>query len=128
MEALKKFLEFELFHIGEFQLRVLSLVIIFIIFLVTKLVLLLIKKTIFSRENSKLDIGASYALFKIIKYVIWVIAIGLILEALSVKLTVLIAGSAALLVGVGLGLNRHSTISYLGSSCFEKSLLKLKKS
>tara|TARA_R110001599_G_scaffold179379_1_gene371943 strand:- start:13917 stop:14780 length:864 start_codon:yes stop_codon:yes gene_type:complete len=106
MEAIKKFLEFELFHIGEFQLRALSLVIIFIIFVMTKLILLLIKKTIFSRENSKLDIGASYALFKIIKYVIWVIAIGLILEALGVKLTVLIAGSAALLVGVGLGLQQ----------------------
>ena len=37
---------------------------------------------------------------------IWVIAIGLILEALGIKLTVLIAGSAALLVGIGLGLQQ----------------------
>ena len=36
----------------------------------------------------------------------WVIAIGLALEAFGIKLTVLLAGSAALLVGIGLGLQQ----------------------
>jgi small-conductance mechanosensitive channel len=36
----------------------------------------------------------------------WVIAIGFILETIGVKVTVLIAGSAALLVGIGLGLQQ----------------------
>ena len=80
--------------------------IILIIFLITKLILWLIKKTLFSSRYSKLDKGASYALFQIIKYVIWVIAIGLVLETIGIKLTVLIAGSAALLVGIGLGLQQ----------------------
>ena len=106
METLKNFLELEMIHVGDFNIRVYTLVTILLIFLITKLILLIIRKTLFSRKNSKLDVGASYSLLQIIKYVIWVIAIGLILETLGVKLTVLIAGSAALLVGVGLGLQQ----------------------
>ena len=106
METIKNFLELELIHIGAFNVRVYSLVTILIIFLMTKLILFLIKKALFSSKNTKLDIGASYALLQIIKYVLWIIAIGFILEALGIKLTLLIAGSAALLVGVGLGLQQ----------------------
>ncbi len=106
METIKNFLELELVHIGEYKLQVYTLFIILGIYLITKMILFLIKKTIFSRKNRKLHIGASYALLQIIKYIVWVIAIALILETIGVKLTVLIAGSAALLVGVGLGLQQ----------------------
>jgi small-conductance mechanosensitive channel len=106
METIKNFLELEVVHIGEYKLQVYTLITILGIYLITKLILFLIKKTIFSRKNNKLDVGASYALLQIIKYIVWVIAIALILETLGVKLTVLIAGSAALLVGVGLGLQQ----------------------
>jgi small-conductance mechanosensitive channel len=106
MEAFKNFLELELIHVGNFNIKVYTLVMILLIFLVTKLVLFIIKKAIFGRRNNKLDVGASYALLQIIKYIVWVVAIGLILETIGVKLTVLIAGSAALLVGIGLGLQQ----------------------
>ena len=106
METLKNFLELELINVGEFNIRVYTLVIILIIFLITKIALWLIKKTLYSHKYSKLDKGASYALFQIIKYVIWVLAIGFLLETIGIKVTVLIAGSAALLVGVGLGLQQ----------------------
>jgi small-conductance mechanosensitive channel len=107
METLKKFLEFELISAGEYKILVYTLVAILIIFLVTKLILWLIKNTLFrKRKFNKLDKGSAYALFQIIKYIIWVIAIGFILEAIGIKVTLLIAGSAALLVGVGLGLQQ----------------------
>jgi small-conductance mechanosensitive channel len=106
METIQNFLELEVVHIGEYKLQVYTLFTILGIYLITKLILFLIKKTIFSRKNNKLDVGASYALLQIIKYIVWVIAIAFILETLGVKLTVLIAGSAALLVGVGLGLQQ----------------------
>lgn len=106
METIKNFLELEVVHIGEYKLQVYTLFTILGIYLITKLILFLIKKTIFSRKNNKLDVGASYALLQIIKYIVWVIAIAFILETLGVKLTVLIVGSAALLVGVGLGLQQ----------------------
>ena len=107
METIRKFLEFELISVGEFKIQVYTLVTILIIFLITKLLLWLIKKTLISkRKFKKLDKGSSYAIFQIIRYVIWVIAIGFILETIGVKITVLIAGSAALLVGIGLGLQQ----------------------
>ncbi len=106
MEALKNFLELELINIGDFKISIYTLLFLVLIFLTTKLILWLIKKTLISGKYSKLDKGASYALFQIVKYVIWVLAIGLALETIGVKVTVLIAGSAALLVGVGLGLQQ----------------------
>jgi len=107
LELLREILEFELINIGEYKIQVYTLVTIFIIFIITKLIIWLIKKTLFRKTKfKKLDKGNIYALFHIIKYVIWVISIGLILETVGVKVTVLIAGSAALLVGVGLGLQQ----------------------
>ncbi len=107
MEALRKFLEFELLNAGDYKIQVYTLVTILIIFLITYLILWFIKKTLFrKRKFNKLDKGSAYALFQIIRYVIWVIAIGFILETIGIKVTVLIAGSAALLVGVGLGLQQ----------------------
>jgi small-conductance mechanosensitive channel len=74
---------------------------------VTKIVLWLIKRSIFRKKKlAKFNDGDSYASFQLIKYVIWVIAAGLILETFGVKVTILIAGSAALLVGIGLGLQQ----------------------
>ncbi len=107
METLRKFLEFELFSIGEYELKVYSIVAILLIIILAKSFLWLIKRAITrNRKSKKIDNRDSYALYQIIKYVIWVITIGFILEALGVKITVLIAGSAALLVGVGLGLQQ----------------------
>jgi small-conductance mechanosensitive channel len=107
MEALKEFLEFELISIGENKIQVYTLVAILLIFLVTKFILWIIKKTLFRKRRFRtLHKGSAYALFQIIKYVVWVVAIGLILETGGVKVTVLLAGSAALLVGIGLGLQQ----------------------
>lgn len=104
---MKEFLEFELISIGEYKIRVYTVVTILIIFLITKLILWLIKKTLFrKRKFKKLDKGSAYALFQIIRYIIWVIALGFILESIGIRVTVLIAGSAALLVGIGLGLQQ----------------------
>lgn len=107
MEIFNNFLEFEIFRIGEYTLKVYILLTILIIFLVTKIILWLIKKALFGKHKfKKFDPRNSYALFQIIKYVFWIIAIALILDATGVKVTVLIAGSAALLVGIGLGLQQ----------------------
>mgnify|MGYP003632311120 CR=1 FL=1 len=107
METLTEFLEFELITFGKNVIRVYTLISVVLIFLITKLILWLIKKTLFHKARfNKLDKGNIYALFQIIKYVVWAVAISLVLETIGVKVTVLIAGSAALLVGVGLGLQQ----------------------
>jgi small-conductance mechanosensitive channel len=107
MENIEKILEFEIISIGQYNLKIISLLAILLIIVVTKIVLWLIKRSIFRRKKlTKFNEGNSYASFQLIKYVIWVIAAGLILETFGVKVTILIAGSAALLVGIGLGLQQ----------------------
>ncbi|PLW93605.1 MAG: mechanosensitive ion channel protein MscS [Marinilabiliales bacterium] len=107
METISKLLELKLLSIGEYEIRVYTLATVLIIFLITKLLLWIIKKALFRNQRlKKLDSGNTYALFQIIRYAIWVISIGFMLETIGVKVTVLVAGSAALLVGIGLGLQQ----------------------
>lgn len=107
MDTISRFLEIELIRLGTYGVRVYTLVAIVAILVITRLVLWLIKKALFRKHKSfRIDPGNSYALYQIIKYVIGIIAIALLLETIGIKITVLIAGSAALLVGVGLGLQQ----------------------
>lgn len=107
MDTIKNILGFELYTIGDFSAKIYNIVGILLIVIVTKIILWLIKKAIYKKRGvSKLDEGTTYAIFQIIKYIIWVIAIMLFFEVLGVKITFLLAGSAALLVGVGLGLQQ----------------------
>jgi small-conductance mechanosensitive channel len=107
METLNNILEFEIFSLGDYTLKVSKLITVLLIIIITKIVLWLIKKAVFrGYKFSKLDSGSIYALYQIIMYVIWVIAIGFLLETIGIKVTLLLAGSAALLVGVGLGLQQ----------------------
>ncbi len=114
MDKIRAFIEFEIFQIGEFTFTFGKVISVAFTICITLLVLWLVKKTIFrKRAQDRFDKGNLYALFQITKYVVWIIAILLILESLGIKLNVLLAGSAALLVGVGLGLQNtfHDFIS-----------------
>ena len=107
MESIQNFLEFELIHIGTYVISVFTIVRIMMIILTAAVLLWVIKKTLMRKQVvKKFDTGTSYAIYQIIKYFVWVIAFGLILESIGIRVTVLIAGSAALLVGVGLGLQQ----------------------
>jgi len=107
MEAIREIVQYEILSFGENKLRAYTLLIIISIFLLTKVLLWLIKKALYRKNRSnEFDDANAYAIFQIIRYIIWVIAIGFILETIGIKVTVLVAGSAALLVGVGLGLQQ----------------------
>jgi len=107
MEVINKILEFVIFRIGEHELKVYTLLAVLIIFLVTKLLLWIIKIGIIrKRWFKKLDKSTSFSLYQIMRYLVWTISIILILDTIGISITVLIAGSAALLVGIGLGLQQ----------------------
>lgn len=107
METINDILTFDLFHFKEHSLTVFELMMVFIIYVITKIILWFIKKALFHKTKlHKLDKGSSFALFQLIKYVIWIIAIALMFETIGIKVTILLAGSAALLVGIGLGLQQ----------------------
>jgi len=107
METIENFLQHDILTFDTHQIKVYSVVLFVIIFIITKLIVWLIKKWMFRKRHiEKYDQGTTYAVFQIIKYVIWVIAITIALDSIQIKVTVLIAGSAALLVGVGMGLQQ----------------------
>ena len=107
MEKITDFFNFEIFSFNDNSLSIFDLTNVIVIIIVTKLILWIISKALFNKKKlHKLDKGSAFALFQIIKYLIWIIAISLMLETLGIKVTILLAGSAALLVGVGLGLQQ----------------------
>ena len=106
MEIVKEVLNYEIFSLGDYVIKVSKLVTIALIIVATFFILWLIKKAISAKRFSKVDAGTSYAIYQIIKYIIWIISITVMLETIGIKITLLLAGSAALLVGVGLGLQQ----------------------
>lgn len=99
---MEDFFNYTLFQFGKYHVSVYHLVLLGLLILVSWLFLLLLKKAIY--RSSRLDTGRKFAIYQIIRYFLLVVAITIGLEGLGVNFTVLIAGSAALLVGVGLGL------------------------
>jgi len=105
MDTINSIIEFELFKIGKYSLTIGILLTVLFAIIFTKVVLWIVKKIIFhNKKLKKFEEGNLYSLFQIIKYVIWIFTILIILDTIGLKLNVLLAGSAALLVGIGLGL------------------------
>ena len=105
MDIINKIINFELFHIGKYSLSIGILLTSLFILIITKIILWIIKRIIFRKKNlDKFERGNLFSLFQIIKYIVWITAILMILETFGFDLNVLLAGSAALLVGIGLGL------------------------
>lgn len=57
-------------------------------------------------QSRQVDIGSQYAINQIISYVVYIIAFVMALDNMGIQMTVLWGGIAALLVGVGLGLQQ----------------------
>jgi len=107
-QLIKRFLDFTVFHIGDYPLTVSAIVLAVIVFLATKYFALAIGRFIlkpFFRRNA-VDVGRSYAISQIVVYIIYLTGIFTAFSLLGIQLSVLWAGAAALLVGVGLGLQQ----------------------
>lgn len=105
MTKIEQFLEFEIFKVGTYTLTFGKITTVILILFITIFFLWLVRKLIFRQKlKAKIEEGSLYSIFQILRYLIWIISILLMLDTLGLKLNVLLAGSAALLVGVGLGL------------------------
>lgn len=93
------------YSIGEYKLVVGNLIIGALIAIGTWLVLFMLKRAILKPRMilGKIDEKRRMSLYLIFKYFIWVISFIIILEANHIEITVLLVGSTALLVGLGLG-------------------------
>ncbi len=107
MEKVKQILEFKLIDAGGFQVDVYNIVFLFLLFFFTKLILVFVNKFLTNKsKGSKLDPGRAHSVYSIIKYFVVVIAVVIGLESIGVKTTIIVASSAALLVGIGLGIQQ----------------------
>lgn len=105
--TVKNFLEYKIFTFGHYELTVYHLMFLAIVFLAVRIVLSLINRVL-KREVAlgRIDSGSRYAIYQIVKYIMFVLGATVGLESIGVDITLLIAGSAALLVGIGLGLQQ----------------------
>lgn len=98
-------INYTLIETKDFSITVFEVLSIVVVFLVTYLIILLLKRLLSRRRDNRFfDIGRSHAILQILKYLLWIFAILIALQILGIKITLLLAGSAALLVGLGLGL------------------------
>lgn len=100
------FFNYEIFTLGEFTLVMGNLLIAILVLVATWFFVLGLRNAIFKASfiKHKLDEKKRNSIFLILKYFIWVISLVVVLEIIGVKFTVLLVGSTALLVGLGLGL------------------------
>jgi len=102
MMDINEILDYSLFTVAKHQFRVITLITLLLFILGVYIFIKVVKKAIF--RKSALDLPKKYSLFTIFKYIVVVLAVAIGLQIVGVDITVLLAGSAALLVGVGFGL------------------------
>lgn len=102
---MEEFLAFKFLDTEHFSLSVGQLIAAFFVLLVAKIFLLVAKRYKKKRTKSNPKVGGRYhSLFLILSYFVWVLAVLTAMQVVGIKLNVLLAGGAALLVGIGLGL------------------------
>ena len=99
---MKEILDYQLLNFGNFTLHAHNLLGLVILFIVTWIILRLLSRGI--RKNQKIDEGAKYSIKQLARYSIIVIAIVVAITIIGFDLSALFVGSAALLVGIGFGL------------------------
>jgi len=109
---------------GDYAISVRDLFFTLIIVVVTVIVLRLIR-FLLTRSSRKrnLNSGSTWSVYQLIRYFVWVIVIVLILQSYGLEISVLVAGFAALLVGIGFGI-QHIFSDYISGILilFERSL------
>jgi small-conductance mechanosensitive channel len=101
-----EFLNYDLIPIDGYTMRVVNILLAAIVAFATVLILSIIRRTVMRPRLilNNIDSKRRHSIFLIIRYFVWVISFVIILECLGLQVKLLLAGSAALLVGIGFGL------------------------
>ena len=103
MDKLKSFLNYSFEISDSIHLDVKTILFLIFILFLTNFSLKMVKKIVNKRLDEE-DKGKFRAIFSFLKYFVYIIVIIIALESSGIQVGVLLAGSAALLVGIGLGL------------------------
>ncbi|NJB83199.1 mechanosensitive ion channel family protein [Wenyingzhuangia aestuarii] len=106
MNAISNFLDINVLSFGEHTIKIYNLLLALLIFIFTKIILWLVAKLIRKRNTLNNTNTNTYAMIQISAYFFWTVAVVFMLESLSIDVKLILAGSAALLVGIGLGLQQ----------------------
>lgn len=92
----------------EIDFKISKILIAILILLIARLAVSLITQIILFGvyANKEIDEGSQYAINQLFKYVIYVVAIIYTFRTLGIDMTLILGGAAALLVGIGLGLQQ----------------------
>lgn len=90
------------------QIRVSDILEAVLIVLTARLIFWMVTQLVLFRyyKRSEIDPGSQYAINQLLKYVIYTMALLWAISSLGIEMTVLWGGAAALLVGIGLGLQQ----------------------
>ncbi len=101
----QEFLELKI-SIGKFEIALINILLVIFILAAARLTVWLAKRLLLPKfyARRKVDVGRQYAFTQFIVYFVYVGAVIWAMETLGMSLSVLLASSAALLVGIGLGL------------------------
>lgn len=103
MEKINEILNYSFRFTDKIDISVKVILVIIIALVLTNLFLKIFRKFV-NRKLEKEDEGKFKTIFSFLKYFIYVFVLIIALESVGVEVSVLLAGSAALLVGIGLGL------------------------
>jgi small-conductance mechanosensitive channel len=102
------FLKVKLFTIGEATVTLNSVLMALLVIVIARFLFVFIRKAFLIRyfQRRKIDEGRQFAISQLIKYLIYILAFFLAIEAVGINITVLYAAGAALLVGLGIGIQQ----------------------
>ncbi|MDI9338638.1 MAG: mechanosensitive ion channel [Alphaproteobacteria bacterium] len=99
---MKDVLNYTIFEFGKYNLKLDAVLILAIFMILVFWIIYFEKKTI--NHALKIDAARKYAIYTLVKYITLVISSVIALQILGFNISVLMAGSAAFLVGLGLGI------------------------
>ncbi|MFT5184647.1 MAG: small-conductance mechanosensitive channel [Flavobacteriales bacterium] len=104
--SLTEIVQYKIVQYGEHSVTVFDLIQIALIFLVVQGLVIVIGKALKRavRSSDRIDEAKRYTVLKLVKYVLYTLGLALALQSVGVNLNALLFGSAALLVGLGLGI------------------------
>lgn len=104
---MREILNFKLLDLEDYQITVFTIGLVLTILMVTYVTLKIVKRSLVKpRKGLPNDGGRRHSIYLIIRYLVWVVSIILCMQTLGIQLNLLLAGSAALLVGLGLGIQQ----------------------
>ncbi|SOE19559.1 Mechanosensitive ion channel [Spirosomataceae bacterium TFI 002] len=107
IQQLVELLEITILHFGKYKLQVIDIALIGLIFFATRFVLFIITKLLNRLViRGKMEDRNKKSIMLLLRYFLSILAIVAGMEVIGIEVTLLLAGSAALLVGLGLGLQQ----------------------